>query len=133
MSGAGLSSTGCAGHLCWGVPPPPFHLCRQKCLCWRKENKFRQNQFPDPSCSRIVPSCFVGYRKEVVQGQEQLGILVALVCGLFCLRAYVELLTWLFVAAQICSCCWGKAVQVVFGNACCLSKCRVFLVFFCMQ
>lgn len=108
--------SGCAGHLSafHGFPSLPLHLCCGRCLCRLIESKFRQNQFADPSCSRTVQMCLCLYRKEIVQGNErqgheQLGILLALVFGLFCPRAYVELLTWLFPASQIHSCCWGAA------------------------
>lgn len=88
----------------------PLHLCCCKCLCRIIENQFRQNQFPDPSCSMIAQMCSCWYEEGDSTGTGTNGggtNSLALVFGLFCFRAYVILLPWLFLESWICSCCWG--------------------------
>lgn len=99
-SGPGLSSSTVAVQgislLLRGLPPPPpLHLCCQRCLCRRIENKCRQNQFPGPSCSRIVQMCLCWYRKELVQGQKRMA-------GARTIRNLFSISLWLILPQSIC-------------------------------
>lgn len=99
-----------------GLPPPP--LLSEVFVQAHREQMQTESvswSFLQQDCANVlvlVPGRSQYRDRNEWQGHEQLGIFLALVFGLFCLRAYVKLLTWLFLASQICSARWGAADSV---------------------